>query len=117
MVLEGVGATSLRRGAGRIPNTASPGEPGNVGIAAHRDSFFRPLERIEKGDEVRLTTTLGSFDYEVQWTAIVDPNHVEVLDATAEPSLTLVTCYPFYYVGRAPKRFIVRAGLAARHSR
>lgn len=110
IVLEGVGKRELRRGAGRIPATAHPGEDkGNVGIAAHRDSFFRGLKDIREDDEIELTTLDGTFRYRVEWTKIVKPTDVSVLAPTEEPALTLVTCYPFYYVGSAPRRFIVRA--------
>jgi len=109
IVLEGVGAATLRRGAGHIPETAIPGDHGNVGIAAHRDSFFRGLKDVRKNDIVRLETLEGTFRYRVDWTRIVTPDATEVLDDTGDAELTLVTCYPFYYVGSAPKRFIVRA--------
>jgi sortase A len=109
VVLEGVDTSTLRRGAGHIPETAQPGARGNVGIAAHRDSFFRALKDIRKNDIVRLETLEGTFNYRVDWTRIVTPDDVAVLGDTPDPELTLVTCYPFYYVGSAPKRFIVRA--------
>lgn len=110
IVLEGVDNKTLRRGAGHIPATALPEqEEGNVGIAAHRDSFFRGLKEIQEDDTIELTTLDGTFHYQVEWTKIVDPADVSVLEPTDEPALTLVTCYPFYYVGSAPKRFIVRA--------
>ena len=109
-MLEGVGSRTLRRGAGHIPATPRPEEgAGNVGIAAHRDSFFRGLKDVRKNDTVELTTLDGTFRYEVEWTKIVQPEDVSVLEPTDEPALTLVTCYPFYYVGSAPQRFIVRA--------
>lgn len=109
IVLEGVDISTLRRGAGHIPDTAQPGDHGNVGIAAHRDSFFRALKDIRKNDIVRLETLEGTFRYRVDWTRIVTPEETAVLDDTPDPELTLVTCYPFYYLGSAPKRFIVRA--------
>jgi sortase A len=110
IVLEGVDKKSLRRGAGHIPATALPGEEeGNVGIAAHRDSFFRGLKDIQEDDTIELTTLDGTFRYQVEWTKIVKPADVSVLEPTDEPTLTLVTCYPFYFVGSAPERFIVRA--------
>lgn len=109
IVLEGVDASTLRQGAGHIPETAEPGDHGNVGIAAHRDSFFRALKDIRKNDIVRLETLEGTFRYRVDWTRIVTPDDVAVLGDTADPELTLVTCYPFYFVGSAPQRFIVRA--------
>lgn len=109
VVLEGVGERTLEKGAGHVPQTALPGRAGNVGIAAHRDTFFRPLRAIKNNDLIRLTTPEGVFDYAVEWTRVVKPSAVEFLEATDEPFLTLVTCYPFYYVGSAPDRFIVRA--------
>lgn len=110
IVLEGVGNRELRRGAGHIPATPLPGQgEGNVGIAAHRDSFFRALKDIREDDTIELTTLDGTFHYKVEWTKIVKPADVSVLEPTDEPALTLVTCYPFYYVGSAPERFIVRA--------
>jgi sortase A len=110
VVVEGVGKTNLRRAAGHIPGTALPSEDwGNIGIAAHRDSFFRGLKDIRKDDTIELTTLDGTHRYRVEWMKIVQPSDTSVLTATGEPALTLVTCYPFYYVGSAPKRFIVRA--------
>jgi LPXTG-site transpeptidase (sortase) family protein len=109
LVLEGVGGRTLRRGVGHIPDTAFPGGPGNVGIAGHRDSFFRGLKDIQEDDLIEVTTPEGVHRYRVEWTRIVRPNDVQVLDGSGGPELTLVTCYPFYYVGSAPKRFIVRA--------
>jgi sortase A len=108
VVLEGVDTKALRRGVGHIPETARPGV-GNVGLAAHRDSFFRGLKDIRKNDIIRLQTLEGSFQYRVEWTEIVKPENTEVLADNGTSELTLVTCYPFYYVGSAPKRFIVRA--------
>jgi sortase A len=109
IVAEGVDDTTLRRAAGHIPGTPLPGAEGNVGIAAHRDSFFRPLKDVALGDEVVVTTPYGTFRYQVESTRIVMPEDVEVLDPTPERTLTLVTCYPFFYVGSAPQRFIVKA--------
>lgn len=108
VVLEGVDNKALRRGVGHIPETARPGV-GNVGLAAHRDSFFRGLKDIRKNDIIRLQTLEGTFQYRVEWTEIVKPEDTEVLADNGTSELTLVTCYPFYYVGSAPKRFIVRA--------
>ncbi|HET9212765.1 MAG TPA: class D sortase [Thermoanaerobaculia bacterium] len=109
IVLEGVGSKTLRRGVGHIPETAPPGTGGNVGLAAHRDSFFRGLKDIRKNDIIRLKTLDGSYRYRVESTEIVTPEDTQVLADTGVPELTLVTCYPFYYVGSAPKRFIVHA--------
>lgn len=109
MVVEGVASRNLKLGAGHIPGTALPGEPGNVGIAAHRDTFFRKLREIRSADTITLTTLAGSYRYAVESADVVAPTDVQALAPSREPSLTLVTCYPFYYVGSAPKRFIVRA--------
>jgi sortase A len=109
MVLDGTDAWTLNRAVGHIEGTARPGEDGNIGIAGHRDGFFRGLRRLEVGDALTLTTLDGVASYEVVELNVVSPVDVEVLGATAEPTLTLVTCYPFYYVGDAPERFIVRA--------
>ncbi|MFW6175702.1 MAG: class D sortase [Acidobacteriota bacterium] len=109
MVAEGADPAVLRRGAGHLPNTALPGRGGNVGIAAHRDRHFRPLKDVTSGDEIVLETVVGTFRYQVEWTRIVPPERVDVLHPTDAPALTLVTCYPFYYVGNAPDRFVVRA--------
>jgi sortase A len=109
MMLEGASDSTLEVAAGHIPETALPGRFGNMGVAAHRDTFFRPLKDIQVGDVIQLTTYDGVFDYQVEWTRIVKPTAVEVLDPSDTPSLTLVTCYPFYYVGSAADRFIVRA--------
>ena len=111
VVLEGVGDNILEVGAGHVPQTSLPGKSGNVGIAAHRDTFFRPLRNIQRNDVIRVTTTAGVFDYAVEWTRVVKPTDVEVLNPTEKPSLTLITCYPFHYVGSAPDRFIVRGRL------
>src|SRR5258705_371366 len=97
---------------GYIPGTALPGEGGNVGLAGHRDTFFRKLRDINPDDEIRITTQEGVFRYYVQRTSIVQPTDVWVLDGTSYPALTLVTCYPFNYIGSASQRFIVRAALA-----
>jgi sortase A len=111
VVLEGADDSTLRRGVGHIPETALPGHgtSGNVGLAAHRDSFFRGLKDIRKNDIIRLQTLDGTFRYRVEWTRIVLPEETSVLASDGVSELTLVTCYPFYYVGSAPKRFIVRA--------
>jgi sortase A len=116
MVASGIDRRTLRRAVGHIPATALPGEPGNVGLAAHRDRFFRGLRGIEEDDEIVITTPDGVFHYRVDWKEVVEPSDVEVLDDTDEPALTLVTCFPFYYVGPAPQRFIVRAR-QVRHER
>ena len=108
-VMEGTSTTTLRRAVGNIAGTALPGQPGNVGISGHRDTFFRPLRNIRRNDIITLTTLLGEYRYRVMSTRIVRPTNVAVLDPTGNEILTLVTCYPFYFVGPAPSRFIVRA--------
>jgi len=109
VVVEGDDRTSLRRAVGHIPGTALPGEAGNVGLAGHRDTFFRPLKDVKIKDEIQISTVKGNFRYEVVSLRIVDPENVGVLAPSGENVLTLVTCYPFYFVGPAPKRWIVRA--------
>lgn len=109
VVVEGVDETTLRRAAGHIPGTALPGETGNIGVAGHRDTFFRSLKDLRIKDEVQLSTPKGTFQYEVVSLKIVKPDNLEVLAPSRENGLTLVTCYPFYFVGPAPKRWIVTA--------
>ena len=109
IVIEGTSARSLRRAVGHIAGMALPGQGGNVGISGHRDTFFRPLRNIRRNDIITLTTLLGEYRYRVVSTRIVQPDSVEELDPSRDEILTLVTCYPFYFVGPAPKRFIVRA--------
>ena len=96
---------------GHIPGTPMPGQPGNVGIAGHRDTLFRALRDIRKDDLIEIETPARDYTYQVEGTSIVKPRDVAVLHAGAYPELTLVTCYPFYYVGSAPNRFIVKARL------
>lgn len=108
-VFLGTDPLTLNRGAGLIGGTARPGEVGNMAISAHRDGFFRALRNIAIGDVIRVRTPVASYAYRVTGTRIVDPLDVSVLKPTKERVLTLVTCYPFYYVGHAPERFIVRA--------
>lgn len=109
MILQGVGNKTLRRGVGHVPGTALPGLPGNVAIAGHRDTFFRGLQHVRTGDEITLTTLDGVFRYRVGSTLVVEARDTWVLEDTGGAILTLVTCYPFQYVGPAPRRFIVRA--------
>ena len=109
MVTEGTSIMVLRRGVGHISGTALPGQPGNVGISGHRDTFFRPLRNIRSKDLITLTTVLGTYRYQVVSTRIVSPSQVSVLDPGKSEMLTLVTCYPFYFIGSAPNRFIVFA--------
>lgn len=108
---EGVDVRTLRGSVGHVPGTALPGEPGNAAFAAHRDTFFRPLAGIRKGDTVLVTTPDGVHSYRVFGTRVVTPTEVSVLRSGQRSQLTLVTCYPFDYVGSAPQRFIVQAEL------
>jgi sortase A len=109
IVAEGTDRTTLRRAVGHISGTALPGQPGNAGLAGHRDTFFRPLKDIQENDYITLTTLGGDYHYRVVSTRVVAPTEVSVLDPTVSEVLTLVTCHPFYFVGPAPNRFIVRA--------
>jgi LPXTG-site transpeptidase (sortase) family protein len=112
-VYAGTAAGVLNRGAGLIEGTAWPGsDHGNIGIAAHRDSFFRSLEGIRPGAQLYIDTVQSTRGYRVTSTSVVEPQDVAVLADTGRPSVTLVTCYPFHYVGAAPQRFIVRAELS-----
>ena len=108
-VYNGTDELTLNRGVGRIKGTARIDADGNLGIAGHRDSFFRPLKDIEVGDRMELKTAGGTVTYAVSSIEIVEPDDVSVLSPTLERTITLVTCYPFYYVGHAPKRYIVKA--------
>jgi len=109
IVLQGSDRATLLRGPGHLEHTAFPGEIGNAVIAGHRDSFFAPLRDIRIGDDITLATQGARFHYRVAWVRVVHPNDVSVLEATEQPALTLITCYPFWVLGRAPDRFIVRA--------
>lgn len=108
-VLQGTKSRMLRLGAGHIEGTPLPGEPGNSAIAGHRDTFFRELKDIREDDEIQFQTSTGLFRYEVDWVKLVAPDDLSVLAPSTESTLTLVTCYPFYFVGPAPERFVVRA--------
>jgi sortase A len=109
VVIEGIDSSTLRRAVGHIPGTALPGHPGNVGLAGHRDTFFRRLKDLEIKDRVQFSTLSGTSIYQVESLRVVTSEAVGVLASSGENVLTLVTCYPFYYIGTAPKRFIVRA--------
>jgi sortase A len=111
MTREGADAATLRRAVGHVPSTALPGEPGNAAFAGHRDTFFRKLRDVRKGDEIVFTAPGGTHRYVVNDLRVVPPSDVSVLEPTGHPVLTLVTCYPFNYIGSAPDRFIVRASL------
>jgi len=111
IVRAGSDAKTLRLAVGHIPGTAFPGEAGNVGLAGHRDTFFRRLKYIRADDLISIATVDGTYAYRVERTTVVNPSDVWVLDPTDHGTLTLVTCYPFSYVGSAPQRFVVRARL------
>lgn len=111
MVLDGTSRKALRQGVGHLENSPYPGEMGNVTLAGHRDSYFRDLRRLEPGDRVCLTTPDGVFNYTVDSLWIVPPTRTDLLGNFGGRTLTLVTCYPFTYVGTAPDRFVARATL------
>jgi sortase A len=110
-VFEGTSDRVLNRGLGRIEGTARIGESGNVGIAGHRDGFFRGLKDVQVGDTMELETLAGTQTYVIDSITLVNPDDVSVLKNESAPELTLVTCFPFYFVGSAPERYIVRASL------
>jgi sortase A len=112
-IYNGTDEINLNRGAGRIKGTARIDASGNLGIAGHRDGFFRGLKDIELGDSISMLTYQGSTEFVVSSITIVDPTDVSVLAPTDEATITLVTCYPFYFVGHAPKRYIVRGELVS----
>jgi sortase A len=109
IIAQGDSPAVLRRAVGHLAESAWPGEPGNVVLAGHRDTFFRPLKQVRAGDVIRLKTHAGEFAYLVESTAVVPPSDLQVIEPTSRRTLTLITCYPFSYVGPAPDRFIVRA--------
>jgi sortase A len=109
MVLQGIEESTLIAGAGHVPGTSLPGSEGNAVIAAHRDTFFRKLERILPGDRIRVATFRGSYNYIVGSVETVDPTDTQVMESRDYRELTLITCFPFYFVGAAPRRFIVHA--------
>ncbi len=112
-VIEGVSDTDLRRGIGHVPGSAQSGGLGNVVLAAHRDTIFRPLRQVQKGMELRLVSGDGTYRYLVDTMQVVAPDRLEVMDIASEPQVTLITCYPFNFVGSAPMRFIVKAHLVS----
>jgi sortase A len=114
IIKAGTDARTLQLAVGHIAGTAFPGELGNVGLAGHRDTFFRRLRNIRPDDEITVTTPERVFRYRVERTDVVEPRDVWVLDRTDYAALTLVTCFPFTYMGSAPQRFIVRAALGAK---
>jgi sortase A len=109
MVIEGASQHTLRRAVGHIPGTSLPGQSGNIALTGHRDTFFRPLRNIRSDDIITFTTLEGQYRYRVLATQVVSPENVSILDPGRSEMLTLITCHPFYYVGAAPNRFIVRA--------
>ncbi len=109
IVREGSDEDTLRRAVGHLPSSPVPGEPGNVAIAGHRDTFFRPLQGIRVNDRITFETLHGRYEYAVDSVKVVRPDDVSVLRASSQPELTMITCYPFHYIGSAPKRFIVEA--------
>jgi sortase A len=109
MVLQGTTARTLRLGVGHIEGTALPGEPGDIGIAGHRDTFFRDLKNIHRDDEILLHTASGISRYKVDWIQITVPSDGDIVSPGNKSALTLVTCYPFHYIGAAPERFVVHA--------
>lgn len=111
VILQGDSSQVLRRGVGHLPNTPMPGELGNIGLAGHRDTFFRPLRHIRAGDVIILYSSAGSFRYRVESIRVVSPQDIQVLRSSNRTELTLVTCFPFEYIGAAPNRFIVHASL------
>lgn len=111
MVREGMDATTLRRAVGHVPSTALPGQVGNFVVIAHRDTFFRRLRELEKGDTVRIVTTRGRFIYTVESLEVVEPEGISLIAPPSEAIATLITCFPFNYVGPAPRRFVARARL------
>lgn len=115
-IFDGTDGLTLDRGLGRIIGTAQLGTEGNIGIAGHRDGFFRGLKDISTGDTIEISITNGEYEYIVDHIEIVDPDNVAVLKPRSTPGITLVTCYPFYFVGDAPKRYIVEASLAERNA-
>ena len=108
-VIEGDDDRTLQRAVGHLPDTPMPWESGNSALAGHRDGLFRPLKDVKVGDEIRFRTSREEFRYRVTGTAIVKPDDLSVLEPKSRAGLTLITCYPFYFVGSAPKRFVVHA--------
>ena len=109
VILEGTSSQTLRLSVGHIEGTALPGEVGNIGIAGHRDTFFRGLKDIRTGDQIQIQTAKGLSHYEVDRVQIVGPSDTEILSPSVGPSVTLITCYPFHFIGAAPERFVVHA--------
>ena len=108
---EGVDDASLRKAVGHLPSSALPGEAGNFVVLGHRDTFFRPRRGIERGDTIHVRAAAGNFLYTVESIQVTEPDWPGAVQQTREPVLTLITCFPFEYIGSAPRRFIVRAKL------
>ena len=111
-LIEGTDDLTLNRAVGHVAGTALPGDDGNIGIAGHRDGFFRGLKDVVAGDAIEIVTQQETSRYIVDQISIVSPSDISVLGPRTRPSVTLVTCYPFYFVGSAPQRYIVQASLA-----
>jgi len=116
MVREGIDGNTLQLAVGHIPRTALPGQAGNIGLAGHRDTFFRPLKDVRARDLIQFSSSKGDFKYEVESLMVVEPDNVAVLAPSTKNVLTLVTCYPFSYIGTAPKRLVVRARQVSPHA-
>lgn len=116
-ILEGTSDATLDKAVGHLTNTPIPGEPGNIALAAHRDTIFRPLRNIQVNDEITITDQDNIYRYRVDSTTIVLPTDLSVLKPRGHDTLTLITCYPFYYIGSAPRRFIVHARLLPQPTR
>ena len=112
-VIEGVGVGELRKGVGHVPGSATSGGLGNMVLAAHRDTLFRPLRSIQKGMDIRVTGREGTYHYQVDSLQVVAPERLDVLEVGSRPEVTLITCFPFNFVGSAPMRFIVKAHLVS----
>jgi sortase A len=109
IVEEGVSAGTLWKAVGHMPGTALPGQRGNAVLAGHRDTYFSGLGDLKVGDLLSYESPTATYSYRVESTRIVEPDDVSVLNASAEPTLTLITCYPFHYIGSAPRRYVVTA--------
>ncbi|HXI43520.1 MAG TPA: class D sortase, partial [Bryobacteraceae bacterium] len=112
-VVEGTDSADLRRGPGHLEGSALPGSNGNCVIAGHRDTHFRLLKNLRQGDRIEIETAAGDFIYRVSGTSIVAPRNTAPLRPTGQPVLNLITCYPFYFAGPAPQRYVVHAALMA----
>ena len=112
-IVEGLTKNDLLRGVGHVPGSAVAGGLGNMALAAHRDTFFRPVRNIKPGMDILVASGEGQFRYRIDRTEIVTPEQVSVLEIGSVPEVTLITCYPFNYIGAAPKRFIVHAHLTS----